>query len=51
VNFADVGDIVAIPRGWLASHFDGVEYDAGVVIGEWISIPQKIIWRARMSLT
>lgn len=35
VNLADVGDIVAIPRGGLAPHFDGVEYDADVVIGEW----------------
>lgn len=35
VNLADVGDIVAIPRGGLVPHFDGVEYDADVVIGEW----------------
>lgn len=35
VNIADVGDIVAIPRGGLASHFNGVDHDADVVIGEW----------------
>lgn len=35
VNLADVGDIVAIPRGGLASHFDGVDYDADVIIGGW----------------
>lgn len=34
VNAADVGDIVAIPRGGLANHFDDVR-DVDVVIGEW----------------
>ncbi|WP_086661564.1 hypothetical protein [Lentzea kentuckyensis] len=35
VNVADVGDIVAIPRGGLKGHFAGVEEDLDVVIGEW----------------
>jgi hypothetical protein len=32
VNVADVGDIVAIPRGGLGGHFTGVEEDLEVVI-------------------
>ncbi|WP_154697863.1 serine peptidase [Lentzea guizhouensis] len=32
INVADVGDIVAIPRGGLRGHFDGVEKDLEVVI-------------------
>jgi hypothetical protein len=33
VNLADVGDLVALPRGGL--RFQGVERDAEVVIGDW----------------
>jgi hypothetical protein len=35
VNLADIGDIVAIPRGGIADSFDGVDNDAEVVIGGW----------------
>ncbi|GAB3901024.1 serine peptidase [Kibdelosporangium lantanae] len=35
LNLADVGDIVAIPRSGLRPHFDGVEQDIPVVIGDW----------------
>ncbi|WP_394617046.1 hypothetical protein JNUCC0626_46800 [Lentzea sp. JNUCC 0626] len=35
VNVADVGDVVAIPRGGLRDHFDGVERDVEVVVGQW----------------
>ncbi|GLY50793.1 serine peptidase [Lentzea sp. NBRC 102530] len=35
VNVADVGDLVAIPRGGLRDHFDGVEQDVEVVVGQW----------------
>jgi hypothetical protein len=35
VNLADVGDIVAIPRGGLGQRFDGVYDAADVIIGTW----------------
>jgi hypothetical protein len=34
-NLADVGDIVAVPRGGLSPHFEGLDYDdPAIIIGE-----------------
>jgi hypothetical protein len=35
INMADVGDIVAVPRGGLSSSFDGIELDVEVAIDDW----------------
>jgi hypothetical protein len=35
LNIADVGDLVAIPRTGLRTHFPGVTEDIDVVIGQW----------------
>jgi hypothetical protein len=35
VNLADVGDLVAIPRGGLGAHFDGVVDHPDVAIADW----------------
>jgi hypothetical protein len=35
LNFADIGDLVAVPRTGLCAYFPGVEEDFAVVIGQW----------------